>query len=307
MSRVSSFGHQQILLAGMLKNQGKVFTDQEKITSGKEFSDYKGYAGELTTLLGSKHLLTRVKDYVSASKHVKQALDTNEVHVENIYKKMTDVKKTILEAIAQNKTYALGAVMKENYEAIVGSLNSAVGGVYSFSGSRTDTPPISGTKISDLIAATNVNDLFKNNKDKAEAKVDHNVIVEYGMVADEIATEVFQALKNIADYDASGSGPLSGVLTPAQATFLEGELATLDGALANLRERIAQNGTQQNHLDSRLEDHEVQEKFLTVFISDIEDADIAEAIMNLNNDRLALQSSYKVAGEMKNLSLLNYL
>ena len=307
MSRVSSFGHQKVMLSNMLKSQSKVFTSQERVSSEKKFKDYRGYSSELTTLLGSKHVLTRVQDFNNASKHIKQVLDKNDLHVENIYKKVLKVKKTVVEAIAQDKTLELGDVLKASYESIVGSLNSSFGGRYSFSGSLTNQKPVIGASLNDLVAATNVADLFKNNKDKAKAKVDHGVTLEYGLVADEIAKEAFQAIKNIADYHAGAGGPLSGNLTGVQTTFLQGEIANLEKALSGLRETIAANGIKQKNLDTRMEDQKSEENFLKIFISDIEDVDMGEAIMNLNNNRLALKASYKIAGELKNLSLLNFL
>jgi flagellin-like hook-associated protein FlgL len=44
-----------------------------------------------------------------------------------------------------------------------------------------------------------------------------------------------------------------------------------------------------------------------IFISDIEDVNMAEAITRVNNDQTALEVSYKLTAELARLSLLNFI
>lgn len=81
----------------------------------------------------------------------------------------------------------------------------------------------------------------------------------------------------------------------------------MDAAIDNLRVLTARNGTRLANTEVKLAELEGQESFLEVFISDIEDVNIAEAITRVNNDQVALEVSYKVMGELGNLSLLNFI
>ena len=122
-----------------------------------------------------------------------------------------------------------------------------------------------------------------------------------------MAGDIFAALKNIADFDAGGSGPIDGQLTPVQRTFLESQLSVLDSAIDTLQLNVARNGNRQATVEEMIVQHQDEEAFLEIFISDIEDADLAEAITNLENDQVALQASYEITAQLSQLSLLNFI
>ena len=70
---------------------------------------------------------------------------------------------------------------------------------------------------------------------------------------------------------------------------------------------VAQVGTDQQVLDEVRDRHIETLNFTKVFISDIEDADAAEAVANLNQDRLALEGSFRVLAQISRLSLLDFI
>lgn len=307
MTRVSSFGHQQVMLSSLLNNQARVFTDQTQITTGKKQEYYSGFASETSTLLGAKSVFDQTKGYLRATDHVSRFLGTNDIQLQSMVSNAENVRDTILEAIAQEETLALNELMGEAYTTMVSAMNTNIGGVYVFSGARTDVAPVTAKSIADLIALPAVGDMYENDQRHPTAKVGQNTLMEYGLLADEVSTSVFQVFKNIATYDAGGSGPLNGKLNAAQLTFLKGELANLDAAIDEVRVLVARNGTRQQHVENFTKEYEGEKVFLETFISNIEDADVAEAITRLNNDKVALEASYKITSELSKLSLLNYI
>lgn len=305
MTRVSSFGQQQVLLNSILNNQAQLFKDQKQVTTGKTFETYQGLTGEVSTLLGSKNILDRTESYIGAATHVKRNLDVNNLQLENVIGKAEAIRQTMLESIAQEKTFVLMDTIEEGFSSMVASLNTDIGGVHIFSGGRTDVDPIVGDKLSDLVAATSAADLFQNDNRKAIAKIGKNTNMEYSLLANEVAEDIFAAIKNIADFDAVT--PISGDLTPAQNTFLESQLAVFDAAIEDLRIINSSNGTRFGRANELLIEHEEGETFMLNFISDIEDVNLAEAITRVSNDQNALEISYRVTGELSRLSLLNFI
>ena len=53
--------------------------------------------------------------------------------------------------------------------------------------------------------------------------------------------------------------------------------------------------------------HENELSFIDRFIANIEDTDIGEAVTKLNQDQLALESSFRVFSQLNSLSLLNFI
>jgi len=307
MTRVSSFGHQQVVLTSLLNNQTRLFKDQTQITTGKKEENYSGFANETATLLGAKTVLGQTQSYLRGSIHVERFLRTNDIQMENMVAAAENVRDAVLDAIAQGETFALNELIDESFTGMVSALNTSIGGVHVFSGSRTDKVPITGKTIADLVAAPTAQSLFQNDQRPPSARIGQNSIMEYGILADDLAEPVFQVFKNIADFNAGGGGPLTGKLSAAQIAFLKGELAGLDTAIDDMRVLVARNGTRQNNVVNFIKEHEGQEAFLEVFISDIEDVDIAAAISRFNNDQVALEASFQITSRLTNLSLLNFL
>jgi flagellar hook-associated protein 3 FlgL len=290
-----------------LNNQEKVFTGQLTINTGKKELEYKGFATELNTLLGAKNALTRTQSFISSGEYVQRQLDTNDVQLNALVDNANNVRETVLNAIAMDETFALSETLGEAFSSMVNALNTNIGGVHIFSGARTDVPPVNGSKLVDLVAAASAADLFENDSRIPTAKIGQNTEVQYGVLAEDVAGEIFTALKNLADFDAGGFGPIDGQLTPAQRTFLEGQLSVLDSAIDTLQLFVARNGNRQSTVDEMIVQHQDEEAFLETFISDIEDADLAEAITNLENDQVALQASYQITSQLSQLSLLNFI
>ncbi len=307
MTRVSSFGNQQVMLTSLMNNQSNVVKGQMQITTGKKEESYSGLASEVSTLLGAKTVFSQNQGYLRAANYVDRFLRTNDIQLENMVSNAQNVRDAMLEAIAQEETFAMDELLGESYAAMVSALNTSIGGVHVFSGGRTDVAPVVGSDISDLVAATSVSDLFRNDQRPPSARIAQNTLMEYGLLADEVGQQIFQALKNVADFSAGPSGPLNGQLNQTQVDFLKAELATMDAAIESLQVLVARNGTRQNNVDGFIKEHENQEVFLEVFISDIEDVNVAEAITRLNSDQVALEASYKITSELVNLSLLDFI
>ncbi|MCF6195211.1 MAG: hypothetical protein L3J50_00800 [Emcibacter sp.] len=307
MTRVSTFGNQQVMLSKLMDNQARLIKDQTQITTGKKEESYSGLATEVSTLLGAKTVFDQTQGYLRAADHADRFLSTNDIQLGTMVTNAENVRDTMLEAIAQEETFALNELMGESYSTMVSALNTSVGGVHIFSGARSDKEPVTAKTIADLTAATNVADIFQNDQRRPTAKVGQNTTLEYGLLADEVGQEVFQVYKNIADFNAGPSGPLSGKLDATQINFLKGELANMDTAIDNLRVLVARNGTRQKNVENFTKEHQNQEAFLKVFISDIEDVDVAEAISRMNNDQVALEASFKITGQLSKLTLLNFI
>jgi len=307
MTRVSSFGQRQALLSSLLQNQQQVFTSQERLNSGKKSRDFRGLASEATTLLNSRAFKSRVDTFQRNIVTVQGKVDANDVQLNGILNTARDFSQTIVEVLAQGEAPAFEEVMSEAFSFITDSLNTEVGGVFIFGGSKTDTPPVNATGIADLVAAGAATDLFENDQRAQKVRISGTVEMTYSLLADDVAKELFGVIKTIADYHYGGSGPIDGKLSAADVTFLTTELGKMDTALDVTQSVQTSNGLKHQRLETIKNQHGDTSDFLEGFISDSEDTNIAEAISRLNQDQLALEASLQTMARLSRLSLLEYI
>jgi flagellar hook-associated protein 3 FlgL len=307
MTRVSSFGYTQTMIADLLRNQSKLFDDQQQVNTGKKASDYKGYAGNTATLLGAKTVQTRIDQYTSAGQQVKGILSIYDNSVGVLDTVAADLKQTLTEALANNETYGFNETLEQALNSSVTALNTQVSGNYIFGGSRIDAAPVTAQTLSDLVPMATAADAFQNNSQKAVAQIDDGTGMQYGILASDVAGPLMSVLKAFADFNAGPNGPIDGKLTATQTAFVQTQLANLDSARQTILNTQVENGVRQQRLDNVLKQHESTANVVTGFISDIEDVDMAKAVTNLNNDQISLQASYQIMAQLSQLSLLNFL
>jgi flagellar hook-associated protein 3 FlgL len=193
------------------------------------------------------------------------------------------------------------------FRMAVNILNSRIDGRYIYGGTRTDVPPVNVDTLAELLAAPAVADVFDNNQTKPAMQIDEGETMEFGVLASDLGTQLFTAIRNIAQFHAGAGGPFDDDLTAAQRTFLEGELPNIIAAAEGLTLEAAKNGVHQNEVTDALERHDASKVVIKSMISDIEDVDMAEAITRLNQNQVAAQATAKLLAELNQLTLLNFL
>lgn len=309
MVRVSSFGQQQLLIRGIMNNQSKVFDAQRQIATGKKTDEYRGLAGETGTVLGARSFKSRVETYQQTIDTIRGKLDANDVQLEGMIGAMEKMKESIQTTLANGQAEGFSELLDQTFKFVVNSLNTNFDGTYLFSGAKTGSAPVNVKSLAELdTTATTpgtVDDAFDNGSVAFEARIADGVDLEFGLLADNVAGGIFQEMLDLYRYDQTDE--LQGELSQAQFDFLQGQIASIDTAINNLRQVHVSNGLAYERLEVVDEQHADTSVFLETFISDLEDVDIAEAITRLNNDQVALEASYRAIGSLSQLSLLNFL
>lgn len=307
MTRVATFHQSQNLMAQLMRAQSTVFNDQKQVSSGKVAQTFQDIPREAGVLLSAKAVETKTQSYIRAGQELETRLSLQNTHLEGVATVAQDLRESVLQAVANEKGIGLMDALDAAFTTVKNILNTQVDGRYYYAGTRTDVAPVNATDVSDLVAATSASDLFENNDIKPSLLVDDNLSVEYGILASDVATDLFDAIKRIADYNAGANGPFGTELTAAQRQFLEGEVAGLAQVAEGLNAEVASNGLSGQILDRALERHAATEVQVKGFISDIEDVDLAEAITRLNADQTAVEAATRVLGTLNQLSLMDFL
>lgn len=307
MTRVSTVGQNQLLLVDLLRTQERLVDTQKQITSGRKASDYKTMAPDVSTLMGTKNILARTEQYINSNNELGRTLEVQNAAMQGLVDISSELRELVIGAIDTTSGLALRTRIDDLFTTAVSLLNTQEGGRYIFGGTRTDTAPIQTTTPTGLEGLGAGNELlaFANNSLKSQSKVDDNLTLTHGVLATDIAEDLFEIMQDLMIYETANG--FSNPLTDAQQTFLIGKIPDLNTAFETLNASQAKNGSIQTTLEGVQQRHEEDRTFLMGFVSDIEDVDLAEAITRLNQQQLALEASFEVFSTLNRITLLDFI
>lgn len=319
MTRVSTYQQSQTLLLDMLNSQSKVDQAQQKVTTGHAAEFYKDIYQDTSSLAGGKSLLSRLEQHQENDAIVSSQLSVYDQALSGMESAATDLKEAVMGAINSSTSLGFEAAVEGAFEAVVGFMNSQNTEGYLFAGSKKDVEPINITDMADLLTALEPpTDIYANDTLKRTVRIDENRTLETGILADETSLEIMTAIQRItmwqngtlpttAPVPVGPAGPLSTPLSASDQAFLIGEISNLENLVRDLAEVRGENGLNQKVVEQTVEALDVQIMQTKVFISDIEDVDAAEAIVNLNQANFAMEASYNVLSQINGTTLLNYI
>lgn len=307
MTRVSNFAQSEAMMAEVLKVQQRLLESQRRVVTGKNAEFYKDIPRDAVVLLGAKTVENRTIQYQRTGIELARKLKIYDVQTNELANVAVDLRQEIITAAASTSGLSIMDRVEALFAQAARVLNTTLDGNYLFGGTRTDAPPVNISTLADLIALPAASDAFDNTQQRLSAQTDDTFTMDYGVLADDAAESLFAAIKRVAEFNAGPDGPFSPQLTEIQRNFLLGELPNLIQVIDDLQLEVAQVGTDQQVLEEITIRHQETLDFTRIFISDIEDADAAEAISNLNRDQLALEGSFRVLAQINRLSLLDFI
>lgn len=319
MTRVSTFQQSQTLLKEMLNSQVKVDRAQQQVTTGHVAESYKDIYQDTASLTGAKSLLSRLEQHKQNDAIIQAELTTYDQALGGMENAATDLKEAVMGAVNASSALGFEAAVEGVFESVLGFMNSQNTEGYLFAGSKKDEAPINITSMADLLTAFEPpTDIYTNDNLKRTVRIGENRTIETGILADELSLDIMTAVQRIALWQNGTlpttapipTGPAGPVTTPLGAedqAFLIGEISNLENLVRDLNEARGVNGLSQKVVVRAVEALEVQITQTTVYVSDIEDVDAAQAIVNLNQANFALEASYNVLSQINRTSLLNFL
>ena len=307
MERIST----QSSYNGVLNNLLAAETQQTKlsnqISSQQISTDLKGYASNAETLTAMQAVQAQVTGYLSNSQTTAAQLSTQNDALTEISTAASGAGQAVTAAIATGSADTLMETLQSVFQNAVQGLNTSFNGSYVFSGGNSTTKPVTATNLTDLTAAPSVAAVFTNGPHASTAQVTASTTVQTGILADQLGTPLFTALQAIEAYNQGPSGPLTGTLTSAQQTFLQGQLAGLTAAATGLNTAAAQNGMSQQEVTNAQTQLGDQQTTLSTLIGNITQTNLAQASSQLSQAQLAVQASSRVFEALQSSSLLAVL
>lgn len=308
MTRVATFGNYQSALLDLMAAQTRAADAQERVSTQKVATDLTGFGRQSETLTAMKGSQNRIQGFIDTSEAVSARLTTQDLALGQLKDAITGVRDALGSAISTDSGALLMLELDGHFQSARGGLNTRHHGGYLFAGASTATTPVDAASLADLAAAPDVASLFGNDTLKTASRVAEGTTLETGFLADELGTDILSILRDIQIYHTTpGSGPLTGKLTEPQKAFLSTQLGRLEQAGTAVVDKMARTGSLAKQVESITDGHEAQKLALDELLGKRTDADMAEAITDLQLSQVAIQASAQVISQLRQVSLLNYL
>ena len=307
MTRVATFGNYQSALLDLMKAQTRAAEAQQRVSTQKNATDLTGFGRQSETLTALKGSQSRIQGFMETGAAVTARLTTQDLAMTQVNDGIAGLREAVGNVLATDSAGSLMLEMEGFFQNIRGGLTMRHQGAFLFAGASTGTSPVNVDTLADLGAAPSVAAVFANDTLKTTSRVAEGTMMQTGFLADELGTEVFEILRDIQQYHAGPSGPLSGKVTEAQKAFLTTQFQRLETAMTGVVDKIAKTGSMANQVEVITKSHEAQLNSLEELVSNRTDADMAQAITDLQLSQVAIQASAQVVSQLRNVSLLNYL
>lgn len=269
------------------------------VSSAKRINQLSDDPVGLVTVLGLRSSLAGVKQMGRNIQMGRSWLESSESAMGQVETILTEVKALSV----QMASATLGSSERANAATLVDGqmrqllslANTEVGGRYIFAGTMTDATPFA---LDDEDNPTAV--IYSGNETAFSVKIGKNMTVEVGRDGEDV-------------FGASGSSifdtllSLKGSLLSDDVAGVQATLTNLDAHLEDIRTVISDVGAKTLRLDSKEKILEEMNLTYTDRKSQIEDVDIAEAIMDLKGKELAYKAALSSASKVMAMSLVDYL
>ncbi|WP_370237703.1 flagellin [Brevundimonas sp.] len=305
MNRVSTFGNYQSALLDLMTAQTRAQDAQERVSTQKVATDLSGFGRSSETLTALKSTQSRIQGFIDTGETVASRLSTQDLALDRVAEGVSGAREAIAAALASGRTDGLMLELQGHYQITQDGLNSRHQNRYLFAGSQSATPPVTAMTMADLADLPAASDAFANDSLKQVSRLDEGTLMETGFLANEVGQQAFDIFRDIQLFHEAT--PMNGGLDDATRDFLTAQLTRLDQARETVTNFGARNGSLQNRVDSILTAQTTQKVSLDEMLSKKTDADLAQALTDLELSQVAIQASAQVINQLRQVSLLNFL
>ncbi len=310
IERASTAGQSQFLLSQVQTASLNLGKTQAQVSSGKVSTDYAGLGDKVAMLEAARTAAGKADAYQANTVMAVNQADLQDSQLSSLSDLANQLRQAMTTSVANGDGTTLMATAQGIFDQVSQILNTKdANGNYLYGGDKDNTPPFNVTSLSQLSSLPSVGAAFSNGSLKKSVMVGDGQSVQIGVLASDIGSGLMQTLKDLATFDAGGSGPFAGNanLTQAQNNFLTGELPTAIAAATGVNSAAAANGFIYNQLKDASDHQSSLSTLYKTFVSNLEDVDMPTAITQLNQNQVALQAALQVTSQLNQISLLNFM
>ena len=266
----------------------------EEISSGKRILSPSDDFAAMAKSLKFKEVNQEVDNYISNIDSVKMRQTAAQTAMTNIADAGTEARSEIVRllnhgVLDQEDAEIINKYLQDLKSYMIDQANTKVADTFIFGGTKTDAPPYSS-------ATSGVT--YSGNEDEQKVQVAKNFEASATFSGKRLGLE--EMTKAIDDIKAAiEAGDLSSVTDSLLENF--------DKGYHKLLQNRSFIGAEERTVEEFKQQHETYKTVYNNFISNLEDADITEAIAGLERSKVAYEASMAVFNQNKDLNLLKYL
>lgn len=293
ITRAGTAQSQSYILDQVTKNNAKYVELSEQISTGKKTQRYSGIADQSALAVNLSNSEQVLQQYVQSAQTTNSRISAQHNALSNMLDIVTTFRAQLIQAMSADQADdgRIDVVADGNLKQVESALNSDLGGVYLFGGTKNDTPPVD---LSDPIN-NNAGTYYSGAGELMTSRIDSNTVLPYGATAD---FDGFKDLVRSLQRVSSASSSLDELKTA---------LDELNSALDKLTQLEAQMGHQQQTVEVAESRNNSILATITNQLSGVRDVDISAAMVDLTQRETILQASYSVIAKQNDLSLVNYI
>lgn len=305
MANVTTVEQQNQTLQYLQQLQSKASSLEAQIATGQKSVTYSGIAPQAAQVVDLAATQSLQQSYIDTIGTVNTRLQTMSLAMQNI----AGVATTFEHLLASSAFSPDGASVQQTAQQLLSELGSYLntqdGSRYVFSGNKTSTPTFdpSGLPNPGNLSTSVAVDYYGGDNGIAQATVDTNNVLKYGVTGNNPA---FEQIVRVLNFFANDSTPLSQS-NPADVANVQQAQQMLANAAQTVQQLVANTGEQQADLKQLSTAHKNAMTLATTSLDNIQQVDSATAITELNTLQTQLQASYQTINVLHSLSLANYL
>ena len=262
----------------------------EIATTGKSINNLSDDPVGLTQSLNIRSALSNIEQMGRNISYGSSWLTASESALTNLQNIISDTKAMCVQmanATTGSDQRASAAVIVQNMlDEIVSLANTDVTGNYIFAGSKTDTIPFGQDGTYN----------YNGDNNPFTIKISQNSTVEVGSDGEAVFGTVFNTLVD-----------LKAALQSNDVGGIQDAMDKLDTHFDDISGKISDVGSKMNRMEIKDKIFQDLNFSNTERLSKIEDADIAEAIMNVKAAELTYQAALASSSKVMTLTLVDYL
>ena len=264
----------------------------EVASTGKRINKLSDDPVGLTQSLSIQSSLANIEQMQRNIDYGQSWLNSSESALTSVSNILSDTKALCVQmasgTVGADQRAAAAENVQNNLDEIVSLANTNVNGSYIFAGSKTDTVPFDQDETGNVT--------YEGDNTAFSIKISNNASIEIGSDGQAVFGTLFTTLSD-----------LKTALQNNDVTGIQDAMGKLDDSMNDISAKISDIGSKTDRMDIKKNIFQDLNLTNTTRLSTIEDADMAQAIMDVSAAQLTYQAALASSSKVMSLSLVDYL